>query len=388
MINIQDKKDCCGCSACVQKCPKHCISMQEDKEGFLYPKINLSLCIDCGLCEKVCPVLNQNDIRKPIKVYAAKNPCDEIRIQSSSGGIFTMLAEQIIKEDGVVFGARFDEYWNVIHDYTDNLQGIEPFRSSKYLQSQIGNSYRQAECFLKEGRKVLFSGTPCQISGLKHFLRKDYDNLFTVEVFCHGVPSPGIWRDYLTEFVKDKDIQFDAIKSISFRNKSTGWKNYSFVLSDLSKTYKEKASQNIFMKGFLADFYLRPSCHDCPAKSLKSGSDFTIGDFWGIQNIRPDFDDDKGVSAILINSKKGLEIFQNLSIQKLSMDYNSVFRYNPALELSASLKTCRGLFYDSKNIGFNKTVQRLTRISYSKRLFNLIVRILRKLKYLLTKNNY
>ena len=197
MIAIKEKHNCCGCSACVQVCPKQCIRMYADNEGFLYPQVNSTICIDCGLCEKVCPVINQNKPNVPLSVYAAKNINEEVRIKSSSGGIFTLLAEQIISEGGVVFGARFNENWEVVHDYTETIDGLESFRGSKYVQSSISDNFKVAKQFLKEGRKVLFSGTPCQIAGLKKFLQKEYENLLTMEVVCHGVPSPMVWRDYI-----------------------------------------------------------------------------------------------------------------------------------------------------------------------------------------------
>ena len=199
MIEIKEKSSCCGCEACVQCCPKQCLTMHEDCEGFLYPQVDESSCIDCGLCEKVCPVIHQNASQEPLSSYIAINPNEEIRLKSSSGGIFTLLAEKIIAEGGVVFGARFDENWDVVHAWTDTIEGLAPLCGSKYVQSRIGNTYNEAKDFLKQGRKVLFSGTPCQIAGLKKFLRKEYANLLTVDFICHGVPSPGVWRRYLSE---------------------------------------------------------------------------------------------------------------------------------------------------------------------------------------------
>lgn len=324
MIQIKDKKDCCGCSACVQKCPKQCISLKEDTEGFLYPVVDNEACIDCGLCEKVCPVLHQGEPHKPLKVYAAKNRDEEIRRQSSSGGIFTLLAEKVIQEGGVVFGARFDEHWEVRHDYTETIEGLAAFRGSKYVQSRMEDNYGKAEQFLKQGSKVLFSGTPCQVAGLKRFLRKEYENLLTVDFVCHGVPSPGVWRTYLKETVArmcDKNsVSTDPIsmenahvESISFRDKSSGWKKYSFSLT-LSATTRsgvkntvslcELFPQNPFMKGFLADLYLRPSCYACVAKSGKSDSDITIGDLWGAPAIIGNDDDDRGTSLVLVNKER------------------------------------------------------------------------------------
>ena len=212
MISITSKEMCCGCAACEQRCPKSCIVMREDEEGFLYPQTDMSKCIDCGLCEKVCPVLNQGEKRKPLYVYAAKNKNPQIQLYSSSGGVFTHIAEQIIQNNGVVFGARFDENWAVKHDYTETLEGLAAMRGSKYVQSRIGSTYQQAKDFLEAGRLVLFSGTPCQIRGLKLFLAKEYENLLTVDLVCHGVPSPEIWRQYLHEIIATggADIQIPS----------------------------------------------------------------------------------------------------------------------------------------------------------------------------------
>lgn len=381
MIDIKDKKLCCGCNACVQRCPKQCIAVQEDEEGFLYPIVDLSICIDCGLCEKVCPVINQGSERNPIEVFAALNKDDSIRMQSSSGGIFTALAEQIIREKGVVFGARFDEKWEVKHDYTETIEGLNAFRGSKYVQSRIGDTFRQAEFFLRAGRKVMFTGTPCQIAGLRLFLRKEYENLLAVDIICHGVPSPMVWRKYLGENIQQGGLE--CIQSISFRNKNTGWKNYSFQIeydkNHLKSSFSEYASQNIFMKGFLADLYLRPACYDCPAKKLKSGSDITLGDFWGIQHIKPELDDDKGLTAIIINTKKGEVIIENLPLIRFTFKYEDVYRGNPALIKSSMLPNKRILFYTNlKKIPFDILISKLTRIS-------LIYRIKAKVVYLITK---
>ena len=202
MINIVNKSFCCGCAACVQICPKKCISLTEDTEGFLYPRVDKTKCIDCGLCETVCPFLSESAEREPKAVYAVKNPNDDIRQESSSGGVFTLLAEKVINDGGVVFGVRFDEKWEVEFAYSETIDGLSAFRGSKYIQARVGNAFIDAEQFLKAGRKVLFSGTPCQVKGLLQYLRKDYENLLTVDFVCHGVPSPKVWRLYLKEEVE------------------------------------------------------------------------------------------------------------------------------------------------------------------------------------------
>lgn len=199
MINIINKKDCCGCAACVQRCPRHCITLKEDEEGFLYPDVDLDACVDCHLCEKVCPLINRPEKICPSEVLAVKNRNEEERMASSSGGVFIALAKKIIEQGGVVFGAVFDDNWEVVHTYTETLEGVRPMMGSKYVQSRMENTFREAETFLKDGRKVLFSGTPCQITGLHNYLRKDYPNLLAVDFLCHGVPSPGVWRRYLEE---------------------------------------------------------------------------------------------------------------------------------------------------------------------------------------------
>lgn len=366
MIIITEKEQCCGCSACVQRCPQRCISMQKDSEGFLYPEVDITRCIDCHLCEKVCPVINQNESRFPLEVYAAKNTDTKVRQLSSSGGIFTLLAEQTIKDGGVVFGACWDDEWNVGHDYAETLDEIVKFRSSKYLQSIIGESYKKTEFFLKTGRKVMFTGTPCQIAGLKHFLRKEYTKLLAVEVICHSVPSPGIWQEYLADKLSSLNKTKADVKSISFRDKSTGWNSYSFVIeSKDGRIYKELSRHNLFMKGFLADLYTRPSCYACPFKELKSGSDITLGDFWGIETLLPELDDDRGMSAVTANTEKGLALLQEVDAELTEVAYDEVVKRNPALVRSASEPKGRKIFFEADGLTFEEKIKKLTRTPFS-----------------------
>ena len=378
MITITDKSQCCGCAACAQRCPKQCITMAEDEEGFLYPQVDTSKCVDCHLCEKVCPVINQYEARTPLNVYAAKNSDDEVRNQSSSGGIFTLLAEQTIKDGGVVFGACWDKEWNVKHDYVENISNLQKFLSSKYLQSVIGDSYLKTEQFLKIGRKVMFTGTPCQIAGLKHFLRKEYHNLLAVEVICHSVPSPGVWQQYLTTRLNTLKWEKSDIRNISFRDKKTGWKTYSFVIENKDgNIFTELSSKNAFMRGFLADLYTRPSCHACPAKQLKSGSDLTLGDFWGIESLMPEIDDDKGVSAIIVNSDKGKQVLHNINVELHEVSYNELTTRNPALVKSFPKTPKRTEFFKDDGFTFEEKVKRLAKKPFSMK--TLAYRIVRKI---------
>jgi coenzyme F420-reducing hydrogenase beta subunit len=376
VIEIRKKEDCCGCHACVQKCPKQCITMQEDEEGFLYPKVNEELCINCGLCEKVCPVINQSEPRKPLKVYAAKNPNEEIRMKSSSGGIFTMLAERTINNGGVVFGARFNDQWEVIHDYTETIEGIAPFRGSKYVQSTIGNNYQIAEQFLKKGREVLFTGTPCQIAGLNKYLQKNYDNLITVNVVCQGVPSPLIWREYLEQIKQN-----DEIKYISFRDKSRGWKSYSIKYVFGDSIIYHKATNDNYLFGFRNCIFLRPSCHLCPSKLGKCYSDITLGDYWGIYAFYSKYDDDKGVSLVLVNSDKGMNFISDICTQFVETSLNQANYGNPMIKNSAPLTQNRKHFWDLySKVGISsiKLICNQMKPSIMKRFNVLFIRVLKK----------
>lgn len=332
MIHIKDKQECCGCHACMTACPAHCITMKADEQGFLYPVADKNACTDCGLCEKVCPIINQDVSRKPIKVYAAKCGDEQVRMQSSSGGIFTLLAESVIKDGGVVFGAKFTEHWDVIHAWADSMDGISVFRGAKYVQSTIGNTYREAKDILLQGRKVLFTGTPCQIAGLKKFLRKDYENLVTIDIVCHGVPSPLVWQTYLSANCRK---QPSPITGISFRDKTYGWKKYRFHIRRAGSAEKPSAG-NIYMKGFLKDLYLRPSCHACPARSGKSGSDITLGDFWGVHKFYPQMDDDKGTSLVLVNSDKGKALYEPIEKEHTEAKLEEALQENPSISHDAA----------------------------------------------------
>ena len=363
MIQISNKSKCCGCTACVSICPKQCITMREDEEGFLYPMVDSSLCIDCNLCKKICPELHSKERREPLNVYAAKHKNEQVRLASSSGGIFTLLAERIIDENGVVFGARFNSNWNVIHDYTETKKGLTAFRGSKYVQSYMGNCYQKVKFFLQQGRKVMFTGTPCQIAGLKNYLRKDYDNLLTVDVVCHGVPSPKVWQIYLNEIARKggkNSVLFhpisekQEIKSINFRSKSTGWKKYSFALTLSGATADGEKNtvllssiftENPYMNAFLSNLNLRPSCYACPTKSGKSGSDITIADFWGIEEVLPEFDDDKGISLILSYTEKGIYWLKGLNCEYTKVDYQTAQKNNPFISTSVAKPINRNFFF-------------------------------------------
>lgn len=305
MITIKDKKKCCGCAACATICPHQVLTMEVDKGGFLYPiVINKKKCTNCGLCEKICPILHENKERIPTYSYAIKNNDEEVRKNSSSGGVFSAFAKRTIEEGGIVYGASFDEQWNVKHIGITKKEDLHHLQGSKYVQSNTFGIYKDIKQKLQEGISVLFTGTPCQVAGLKYYLQKEYQNLTTIDLICHGVPSPKIWKDYLSEMINQHKR---PIEKICFRNKVTGWKNYHFVINFADSAVEGNQTtdiichhqDNLYMRLFLDNYILRPSCYSCMFRKGKSGSNYTLGDYWGIQNVNAEFDDDRGISLLL-----------------------------------------------------------------------------------------
>lgn len=349
-MEITTLTNCTGCLACYSACPKSAILMIENNEGFLYPKVDDDKCIECGLCEKVCPAISPLKMENSeSKAFAAINNNETIRMESSSGGVFTAIAEKIIKTGGKVFGAKFSEdFKSVIHSWTDDLYGLKDFRGSKYLQSNVNNSFKECERFLKAGEKVLFSGTPCQIQGLKKYLRKEYDNLLTIDFICHGVPSPLLWQKYVEYH---ENIAASKVVKTSSRRKNCGWKMYSlwFAFANHSE-YSKTLDKDPYMQMFLKDVCLRQSCYNCPAKGIYRVSDVTIADFWGIQSEHPDFDDDKGTSFVIVHNPKVIALFSD-GCKIKEIDLNSGLRHNPAMvKILCKTKVKRYIFQRFANI--------------------------------------
>ena len=310
-IQLASRNACTGCAACASVCPTGSITMREDKEGFLQPHIDAKTCISCHKCEKTCPIVSPITIPTDFETqaYAAINKDEAIRMRSSSGGMFHTLAKWTIEQGGVVFGARFNDQWEVVHDYTETLEGIEPFMRSKYVQSRIGDTFKQAKQFLEQGRQVLFVGTPCQIGGLKAYLHKEYDNLLMVDFICHGVPSPKIWKKYVEETVRG-----DKLLSFNFRDKSDGWNSNQCIIAATTTTItRAKLMDNPFFRGFRKEIYLRPSCYMCQFRTYHRISDFTIADFWGVDQRCPSMYDNKGTSIVFIHTQLAQNVFKDLS---------------------------------------------------------------------------
>ena len=341
-IVLASHAECIGCGACESSCPKNCIQMTEDREGFLQPSVNTKACIKCHKCEKVCPILNPERIDDGglTKAYAAINKDSDVRRISSSGGVFYALARWTIAQGGVVFGARFDEQWRVVHDYAETLEGIIPFMGSKYVQSLIGDSYKLAKAFLDNGRLVLFTGTPCQLGGLRSFLGKEYDRLVQVDVICYGVPSPGVWRSYLKERSQEKG----DITRISFRDKRDGWKHSRFIVSF---NQGDEDVDGLFMKGFSYKAYLRKSCYECKFRHYHRNSDFTIADYWGVDQFCKEMYDDKGTSIVFSHSPYGDSIIKEISdsVKFVPESRDNAIANNPFMIKKHSLTDKRNRFY-------------------------------------------
>lgn len=310
IVLFDEKENCCGCGACMNVCPKKAISMQEDEYGFLYPQIDADLCVKCGACQRVCNFQYKEEINTPVQTFAACAKSDSIRKRSASGGAFASLANKTLAMNGIVFGAAFDESWKVCHTSIESEEKLHKLQGSKYVQSDVGTTYQQVKELLKEGRRVLYSGTPCQIAGLYGFLGKDNENLLTVDLICHGVPNQRILQDYLKSF--------GETEYFTFRDKSLGWGiNGKVAVRGSKKSRKLWQSASPYLYYFSQGFIYRDSCYKCKYTCQHRPADITLGDYWGIEKQHPEyldkdgFDTRKGISVMIANTKKGAEAIQS-----------------------------------------------------------------------------
>lgn len=338
---------CTGCYACVNICPKQCIRMKDNREGFWFPEIDSDICIKCDQCEQHCPVLTPIPIHKTekdVKVYALTHKNEEVRKNSSSGGAFSAIAEYVLSQRGVVFGAAFDEKFDVHHICIESTEDLYKLRGSKYVQSRIGETYKEAEKFLKNGRMVLFSGTACQTTGLIAYLGHDYENLITQDLICHGVPSPMAWRKYIH---LREQLEKSKVKRIFFRDKTYGWHNWHIVFwFENGKIYKESQWEDMMIRSFLRGRCSRESCYNCCFKQKIRLADFTLADYWGIEHIAPELNDEKGLSSVYVNSTKAEKIIEAIrgTVNLKEMELDRTVSYNPAMIESEKLNQDRSLF--------------------------------------------
>lgn len=358
IILYENKKDCCGCGACYNVCPRKAISMVADEHGYVYPVIDEEKCVKCGLCKKVCHYQDNECMQKPLKAYAAANKNKEMLKKVASGGIFSSVAELILEEGGIVFGASM-EYENEVlvpkHISISTKEELTKLQGSKYVQSFIGETYAEAKKYLLEGRKVLFSGTPCQISGLKAYLGKEYENLYTMDIICHGVPNARWFQDYIK--VQENKLQ-GRVYYYNFRDKSRGQGMNAQI-----KYYDKNNKNKVFYKdGHLTSFFhlflkmniYRDNCYECPYARQERVSDITIGDYWGIYEEHPEemkhstMSNSKGVSCVLINSEKGINVFEQINdrMEMFATTIEKVAKHNMQLREPTSYTDERQKLFD------------------------------------------
>lgn len=380
MITIKRKSDCSGCHACVNICPKSCISMKTDEEGFWYPHVDKALCINCGMCKKVCHHSAALENSNTPTAYACYNQDETVRLSSSSGGMFTLFAEYILDQGGVVFGAAFDEHLQVKHICVTDKADLHLLRGSKYVQSCIGDSYKLAKSALQKGQLVFFTGTPCQIGGLLLYLGKTYDTLYTADIICHGVPSPKVWQTYIEHLETKHNSKIDPNTPPSFRSKVNGWLGFSMKIQfQNQEEHCAHFMKDRYMNAFINDLTLRPSCYRCEFKTLNRQSDVTLADFWGVKQLVPEMFDDQGTSLLLINSQKGAELLDQTRskaiIKPVALDI--AIKQNPAAHTSPYLPFKRKKFIKQANVGnFSQLAQRCENKSFFEKVYHKLNRMI------------
>lgn len=343
-VLFTEKKDCCGCGACLNICPKQAIKMREDECGFIYPAIDEEKCIRCGHCKRVCAFQNKEEKNSPIECYAAISKNTDQARQSASAGIFAAIATTVIENGGIVYGAAFDEKWKVHHISASTLDQLSTLQGSKYAHSDIERIYTDVKGKVITGREVLFSGTPCQVAGLQGYLGKEYENLLTIDIVCHGVPSNQMFQDYL----KTLEIKHGGkIQKFTFRDKSIGWGiNGSAVINGKKIKIWQSASSYLFY--FTKGWIYRENCYRCPYACEHRPADITLGDYWGIEKQHPEllkkggWDESQGISLMIFNTNRGKQYFKYVEeiIELSHSTFEKASKYNEQLRMP-SKRGCR-----------------------------------------------
>lgn len=380
---------CTGCTACENVCPKGAIKMQSNQEGFWYPLVDYNRCVQCGICTRTCPIIGKSEkkaYREP-EVYAAWNLDEKIRINSTSGGIFSALAKAFIAHGGIVVGAQYDKQFNVSHVMVSNLSGMPKLRQSKYAQSNLGQIFKKIKENLEQEHLVLFCGTPCQSAGLQAYLHKNYSNLYCCDFICRGVISPKVYQKFLSDIGQEHGSDISAVQ---FKNKDYGWNGFSTKLTFADGSiYQKNRSEDYYMRGYLKhNLYLRPSCHQCHYKSFPRISDLSLGDFWGIGNYDIGLDDDKGTSVVLVNSEKGQKLLEwmkkDIFMEQRTLE--EVLSGNSCLLNSAPEGEFRSYFFDHmERMSFQRLIDKIERKAEHLSIAQRVLRALHNIKLTLTK---
>ncbi len=373
-LKNKDKSMCNGCEICTKVCPTNAIKMVEDQEGFFYPEIDKDKCINCNKCKNICS--NYNTSLGNEKVYVAINKNEKELEESSSGGMFYILAKYVIEKNGVVFGVEYDENLKVRHNFYETLEECKRFQGSKYVRSDINDSYRKVEEFLKDDRYVLFTGTPCQCNALKTYLVKEYEKLILCDIICHANPSQKVFDKYKNEIENSRDKK---IKMIYFRTKNNGWRNQTPIIEYMDN---EKEEEKTFFSAFVKELINRPSCHSCVFASSNRVTDFSIGDFWGIEKVMPEVEDkDTGISLFMVNSKKASEVFDNVKeyIKYKEVDKDLAFLYNH--NKNVPMHRNREKFFNNLDkISVIDNINQNIKVSFIRKVFRKCKSLLNKIK--------
>jgi len=326
--NLPTRDRCSGCGACAHRCPTNCITMFEDSEGFKQPAIDADACIACGICESTCPVINEPYKRdfKPV-AYGGASRDKDVKAQSSSGGMFSLFAKRILDRGGVVYGASYTKGFRVAHEGVRDEEGMKRLRGSKYMESDLNTCFDEIDKLLKQGVPVLFCGVPCNVGGLIAAVGDD-ENLFTVDILCHGAPSPLVWDIFLKEH---EEKHSSKAVSVTFRDKSVGWRKSGMKIEfENGDIFEQDKLYGDWMRAFLHDLMLRPSCYNCAYKTEERPGDVTLGDFWGVENFTSEKDDNLGMSLMRINSEKGMQALKELSdkLDMFEVDWHKAAEYN------------------------------------------------------------
>lgn len=380
MIELNHEK-CTACGACIQKCPKNCIELKRDDNGFLYPSVNTTECIGCGLCDKVCPIGKQLNEAKTPTAYACATAEDNMLIQATSGGIFGAIAIYVLEQGGVVYGCAYTEHLQATHIRIDNQESLSVLFGSKYVQSNTHSTYKECEEDLKSGKQVLYSGTPCQIAGLKNYLQKDYTNLLTVDLVCHGVASQAYFDKFIGLLEKEEGA---VCTNYNFRSKrNAGWSvaGLASFETDSGKVFDKKQYyfSNYYYYYYLACSIYRESCYSCEYANLNRVGDFTLGDFWGAEGLDIPFDVEKGCSLVLLNSEKAISLFEKLNLQKHEVSLDIAIKYNKQLQSPSHARYDRNELLREYREEQAATIQQIFKKKNKKQI------LIGKMKYIIPK---
>lgn len=359
MIDKVKIEQCCLCKACFDSCAKGAISFTKEHKGFFYPEVDTSLCVRCGKCEDACPALSplfEKEDGYPI-AFAARSKDREIRLQSASGGVFYELARKVLEDGGYVCAAVFTADFRVKHIVTDNIKSLKDMQGSKYAQSDTAGVYKKIRQLLTDGKTVLFCGCPCQSAALRSYLKKEYENLYAVDLICHGIPSQSMLDSYIE--LQEESFGARAVK-VSLKNKTKGWHNSQVkIVFENGKTYLKPSTVDIYMSAFYKNVSLKTHCYNCRYKGFHAGSDITLGDFWGSEVELKSIDDNTGINAALINTAKGKRLIEKTDTELIPTDYETVLKYNRQIMQSVKQSEKRNEFYAfAKKNGIKKAMQK------------------------------